>query len=123
MRDRTKKLEELQAFLEETIEDGIREQLERYRRAGVNTITRGVIDQVFEQTKENLLKHQDQLEEDGLYGTVAIAEFSSLAKTQSDPGGVAESPPQRAGVRHWVESQCTTWPTAVLPPPEGLSQP
>ena len=80
MRDRTKKLEELQALLEETIDDGIREQSERYRRAGVNTITRAVIDQVFEQTKENLLKDQDHLEEDGSYGTIAF-----IARTFHDP--------------------------------------
>ena len=72
MSDKTEKLEKWQALLDEEIHEGIREQSERYRRAGVNTSMRAVIDQVFEQTEEKLLRQEDRRAEDGLSGSSPV---------------------------------------------------
>ena len=66
------KAEKLDKLLDERIDEDIREHLERRDRAGTNTITRAVIDQVFEQTEETLLKDKNQLDEEGSYSTIAF---------------------------------------------------
>ena len=74
------KMATLYKLRHELIEERVREHVKLYHRASVTTITRAVIDQVLEQVQEDLLKDQDQLEENGMYNAIDF-----IKQTTRDP--------------------------------------
>ena len=71
--DRAEKIYKIRELIHETLRKNMHERSEQYRRAGF-TITQAVVDQVFEETEQKLLKDRDQWEEDGLQGSIAFIE-------------------------------------------------
>ena len=75
MSDINDRTDKLLATLEKGIEERLHEQFQRYRRAGVLTNTRAVIDQVLEQEKEQFLKNRKQWEDDERDALVDFVDF------------------------------------------------